>query len=40
MDTLTLGKGHRKGEYVSYFRYLVDIEKKQVKLMSDRVIKE
>ncbi len=36
------GWGEIKGKdaYVSYFRYLVDIENKQVKLTSDRVIKE
>lgn len=36
------GWGQIKGKdaYVSYFRYLVDIENKQVKLTSDRVIKE
>ena len=36
------GWGQIKGidAYVSYFRYLVDIENKQVKLTSDRVIKE
>ena len=34
------GKIKGKDTYVSYFRYVVDIEKKQVKLTSDRVIKE
>ena len=36
------GWGQIKGKdtYVSYFRYLVDIENKQVKLTSDLVIKE
>jgi hypothetical protein len=34
------GQINGKDEYVSYFRYVVDIEKKQVKLTSDRVIQE
>ena len=34
------GKIKGKDTYVSYFRYVVDIEKKQVKLTSDYVIKE
>jgi hypothetical protein len=34
------GKIKGKDTYVSYFRYVVDIEKEQVKLTSDRVIKE
>jgi hypothetical protein len=34
------GKIKGKDTYVSYFRYVVDIEKKQVKLTSDRVIKD
>jgi len=34
------GKIKERDEYVSYFRYLVNIEDKKVKLMSDSLIKE